>query len=235
MKKALFLIVMGILSQAQTPDLISTNWYISGITLNNQSISTPVMDIPLGMSSFMASNTSNNYIFTSKYFNSAPVSITFIAGTNTFSKNGSGCTLAYYTGTNQVAVNSYDQKNCDMFENTPAGTIYSYQLVPNGTGKTLIITAPSGNKISYNSFILGTADIKTQKKTFKAYPNPVHESLTLEGIKKTLSIKIYDASGKLVSESRSTGEKIKLDTGYLPKGQYIIAIDTYETYAFIKE
>ncbi|WP_295230712.1 T9SS type A sorting domain-containing protein [uncultured Chryseobacterium sp.] len=235
MKKALFLIMMGVLSQAQTPDLISASWYISNITVNGQSTNTPAMDVGVGTSSFSVNGSGNNYIFNSRYFNSAPVSITFIPGTNTFSKNGSGCTLAYYMGNNYVAVNIFDQKNCDMFGNPPAGTIYSYQVVQNGSGKTLTITDPSGNKISYNSFVLETTDTKTQNQTFRAYPNPVKESLTIEGIQKNLTIKIYDASGKLVSESRSTGERIQLEAGYLPKGQYIITIDTYAPYTFIKE
>lgn len=235
MKKALLLIMTGILSQAQTPDLISASWYISNITVNGQSTNTPAMDVGVGASNFSVNGSGNNYTFNSRYFNSAPVSITFIPGTNTFSKNGSGCTLAYYIGTNQAAVNSYDQKNCDMFENTPAGTVYSYQVVQYGSGKMLTITAPSGNTISYNSFTLGTTDIKTQNKIFRAYPNPVKESLTIEGIQKNLNVRIYDASGKLVSESKSAGERIQLETGYLQKGQYIITIDAYTPYTFIRE
>lgn len=138
-------------------------------------------------------------------------------------------------GTNEVAVNSYDQKNCNMFENTPAGTVYSYQVVQYGSGKMLTITAPSGNTISYNSFTLGTTDIKIQNKIFRAYPNPVIESLTIEGIQKNLNVRIYDASGKLVSESKSAGERIQLETGYLQKGQYIITIDAYTPYTFNRE
>lgn len=50
MKKALFLMMMGVLSQAQTPDLTSASWYISNITVNGQSTNTPAMDVGVGAS-----------------------------------------------------------------------------------------------------------------------------------------------------------------------------------------
>lgn len=49
---------------AQNPDLFSNNWYISQIVINNQIITAPVMQLPIGESFFQ--NTGGVYNFNSK-------------------------------------------------------------------------------------------------------------------------------------------------------------------------
>ncbi|SHM29211.1 T9SS type A sorting domain-containing protein [Chryseobacterium polytrichastri] len=234
MKKAFVLLLTSGLLAAQTSDLLSTNWYISKIVVNGQSTNSPVMDTSFSASTFNTAGT-NGYVFTSRYYNSSPVSLEFIPNNNVFIKAGSGCTLWYYNGGNAINVNPYDQKNCDFYVNTPSNTQYNYQITNSGSGKTLIITDPSGNQIHYNSFFLNTHETNESKKLFKAYPNPAKESLTIENIDKNLSIKVYDLSGKLILETKSNDQKVKIETISLQKGQYIVAVENYAPYKFTKE
>lgn len=235
MKKALFLLLTSGLLAAQSSDLLSTNWYISSIIVNGQSVTTPTMDNSLQPSYFMPAS-GNGYTFASKYFNTAGTQITFIPNSDSFTKSSGGCTLADYWGGNMAAVQEYDQKNCDFFTNPNAGNIYNYLITSNGIGKTLMITDSSnGNKVYYNSFYLNTKENNIIKKSFSAYPNPAKESLTIENIDKNLSIKVYDLSGKLVLETKSNDQKVKIETSSLQKGQYIVAIENYAPYKFTKE
>jgi len=235
MKKALFLLLASDLFAAQTSDLLSNNWYITKmVTSAGQTTNTPFMDNSVPASTFNPTG-GTSYIFNSRYYNTSPVSIDFVSNTSTFIKAGSGCTLLYYGGNNAVNVNSYDQKNCDFFVNTVSGAQYNYQMIDNGSGKTLIITDSSGNQIHYNSFFLSTHDTDGAKKIFKAYPNPVKEILNLENIDKNLSIKVYDISGKLVLETKSKDQKVTIETNSLQKGQYILVVENYAPYKFTKE
>ena len=98
------------------------------------------------------------------------------------------------------------------------------------------MTDPSGNKIYYNNTAqLSTKETEAVKKTLKTYPNPVKEVLNIENIEKNLSLQIFDLSGKLVLETKTNDSKISIDTKSLQKGQYIVSVENYKPYPFIKE
>ncbi|MCS3529211.1 T9SS type A sorting domain-containing protein [Chryseobacterium sp. JUb7] len=234
MKKILFFLLANGLLTAQTSELLSTNWYIAKIVTNGQTENTPAIDTGVPTSNFNPDG-NNGYTFNSRYYNTSVLSLGFVSGTNNFMKTGSACTLAYYMGNNATAVNSYDQKNCNLFITPSAGAQYTYQIVNNGNVKTLIITDPSGNQVHYNNAVLETKENITAKKSLSLYPNPVKEILTIDHIDKNLSVKIFDLSGKLIYQTISKDKKIDINTNILQKGQYLITVENYQTLPFIKE
>lgn len=204
------------------------------MTIGGQTTITPIMDFNVQPSTFAV--VSGNNVFTSKYFNVSGIGITFSTIDDTFMKSNSGsCTIADYWGTNMTAVQSYDQKNCDFYGLPSIGNAFSYEIVPNGSGKTLIVTNISnGNKIHYNSFMLGTKENEA-KNAFSAFPNPVKESLTIENLENGLSVKVFNMLGQLMYEGKTNDRKIKIDTKTFLKGEYILTIQNYKPYKFIKE
>lgn len=233
MKKNLFfLTLLSNLIFGQNADLFNNNWYISQMVINNQTTTSPVMQNSIGTSMF--TNNGSNYSFNSSYYNSAGSTITFNTVTDSFTRQGGGCTLLVYNGTNAVAAQAYDQKNCDFYFNTPLGSIFNYQIVNSGSSKTLIITNPTGDKIYYNNSFLGTKDTAI-KKSFKIYPNPVKEFLTVENIERNLNLKIYEMSGKLVHETLTNDKILRIDVSHFQKGQYILMIENFKPEFFIKD
>ncbi|MCU7616443.1 T9SS type A sorting domain-containing protein [Chryseobacterium sp. PBS4-4] len=233
MKKALlFLTFLSNFISAQNADLFSNNWYISQMIINNQTTVSPIMQVPTGTSLF--SNNGGTYNFNSSYYNTAGSTITFNTVTDSFTRQGGGCTLLVYNGTNATAAQAYDQKNCDFYLNTTSGAIFNYQIVNNGSSKTLIITSPNGDKIYYNNSFLGTKD-HVIEKSIKIYPNPAKDFLTIENIERNLNLKIYEMSGKLVYETLTSDKSVKVDVSQFQKGQYILMIENFKPELFIKD
>ncbi|MCS3869702.1 hypothetical protein J3D55_002618 [Chryseobacterium ginsenosidimutans] len=235
MKKTLFFLLFSGSLFAQNAELLNNDWYISQMTISNQTTTSPVMQLAIGTSKFM--NSGNSYNFNSAYYNTAGSTITFSTTADSFTRQGGGCTLAIYNGTNAAAAQDYDQKNCDFFFNSVSGTVFNYQIINNGgTYKTLIITNPStGNKIYYNNAsFLGIKENNLQQSLL-IYPNPVKEILTLENIENDLSVKVFNMIGQLVYEGKSADKKVKIDTQNFAVGQYILIVNGKKPYQFIKE
>lgn len=236
--KLFFLTLCANLFFAQNAELFSNNWYIAKIVTNGQTETTPIMDNSLIASTFVQNGT--NFTFNSRYFNVAATNISFSTTSSSFVKDDGACTLADYWGTNRTAVQEYDHKNCMFYignPSTPApiGTVYNYQIISNGTAKTLIITnSATGTQIFYNNSFLSTKEIGI-KKSFKFYPNPAKNSLIIENIDKNLRLKIFEMSGKLVYETITSRESSKIDVSDFQKGQYILMIENFKPEFFIKE
>ncbi|HCA06007.1 T9SS type A sorting domain-containing protein [Chryseobacterium sp.] len=238
MRKALLLLFVNGLLMAQNPELFTSDWYISKIVTNGQTTTTPKMDFPLYLSKFrtFAIGPDTGYYLNSSHVNSCRFEIAFIPNTNSLTKIGSSCTLMGYIGNNQAAVDDYDSKHCNFFIYPTISTIFNYDIVGNGSGKTLILTnSLNGNQIHYNSFYLSTKDVKAVNKTFLIYPNPVKDDLYIRNVEKNLPVKIFDMQGKLVYEMISNEKNLKINFSNFPKGQYILNIENYKSSSFTKE
>lgn len=236
MKKIILLLAGSLLTAQQTSELLSNSWYISKmVTSSGQTTNTPLIDNGVPATTFNSAG-GTSYVINSRYYNTSIMGFGIMPGSNNLIKTSSSCTLLFYNGGNAAPVRAYDQKNCDIYGLGAYASIYSYQITTNGNVKTLVMTDPSGNKIYYNNTAqLSTKEAEAATKTFKAYPNPVKEVLHLENIEKDLPLKIYDLSGKLIFEARTNRSKTSIDTSSLQKGQYIVSVENYKSYPFIKE
>lgn len=236
MKKTLFLLLTSSLLWAQSSELFTNDWYLSKIETNGQTVTTPMMDIALTKSNF-ATGSGSSYALNSKHFNSCQIETTFVPNTNSFTKVNSACTLSMYGGNNMTAVNNYDQKHTDFFIYPTPGTTFNYQIIPNGSGKTLIITNPAtGNKLYYNNdnLFLSTKE-NSASNLFLAFQNPVKSELIIENMDNGLSVKVFNMLGQLIYEGKTSDKKVKIDTKNFSAGQYILNIQNYKSYKFIKE
>lgn len=235
MKKALFLLFCGGFLFAQNSELFSNDWYISKIVTGGQTVITPMMDLTLSKSDFVTYTTPVGYAFNSRHFNSCQIEATF-SGPNTFTRVNSACTLGMYGGNNVTAVNSYDQKHTDFYI-VPTGTSYQYEIVSNGTGKTLIVTNPStGNQIYYSNVnaILAAKEANI-KQSVLTFANPVKDNLTIENIENNLSVEVINMLGQKVYEGKTAERKVNIDTQNFTKGQYILILQGQKSQKFIKE
>ncbi|NIF06034.1 T9SS type A sorting domain-containing protein [Chryseobacterium sp. Tr-659] len=237
MRKALFLLLAGgLLAAQQISELLGNNWYISKmVTSSGQTTNTPLIDNGVPATTFNSAG-GTSYVINSKYYNTSMMSFGVMPGSNNLIKTASSCTLLFYNGGNAAPVRSYDQKNCDIYGLGAYASVYSYQITTSGNLKTLIMTDPSGNKIYYNNTAqLSTKETETAKKTFTAYPNPVKEALHIENVEKNLPLKIYDLSGKLMSETKTNDLKMSINTASFQKGSYILVVENYKSFTFTKE
>ena len=231
MKKTLLFLLFSQMFFAQHPDLVTNDWYVSQIEWSGQTIVRPVSDHTLQPSQFTPSG-NGQYQFYSKYFNtSAANDVTFVS-TDTFTTaNGFSCTLQYYFGNNYVAVNDFDDKHCQILGGS---TTHPYQIINNGTNKTLIISNPNnGNKVYYNNYYLSNREAE-MKPGFRIFPNPALEEIHIENVEKNKKVQIFDLSGKLLESSMSK-EKMSINIQHFPKGQYLLQIESYPSQFILKE
>lgn len=74
--------------------------------------------------------------------------------------------------------------------------------------------------------VLATAEAGSSAEV-KVYPNPVVDILKVQLLKnEKSSFKIYDMSGRLVKQMEGNSSNVELNVAALPKGQYLINIDT---------
>lgn len=141
-----------------------------------------------------------------------------------------------YGGNNATAVNSFDQKHTDFYI-VPTGTSYQYEIVTNGSGKTLIVTNPAtGNQIYYNNSnsFLAARDADAKKYPF-SFSNPVKDNLTIENVENNLSVQVFNMLGQKIYEGKTADRKLKIDTQNFETGQYILIINGQKPQKFIKK
>ncbi|WP_165585136.1 T9SS type A sorting domain-containing protein [Chryseobacterium sp. FH2] len=92
--------------------------------------------------------------------------------------------------------------------------------------------------IPTNFINCNTLSLKEENLTIsKIYPNPSRDYINFESKKEILQLKIYDSTGKIVSNKNLPNKRI--DVSFLQKGNYLIFIkfedNTTNSYHFIKE
>ena len=87
---------------------------------------------------------------------------------------------------------------------------------------------------------LSVKDIEKGNNQFTIFPNPTSEYIQIKGeITNNTWIKIYDNTGKIVFNKKTSSEEKKVAVNHLPKGLYTIIIATkegnIESHKFIKK
>lgn len=87
----------------------------------------------------------------------------------------------------------------------------------------------------------GDADIKNrfvEEQKISAYPNPMGNSVQIESNNKTIeSVKLYNSRGVLMiskTYKSANNQKVRLNTSDLPKGLYLIKVETHTGFEFVK-
>ena len=80
------------------------------------------------------------------------------------------------------------------------------------------------DKIELKEGTLNTTD-KLYEESFKLYPNPVSDKLTIESEHKLNSLLVFDLEGRCVKRTYSNNDNVyKVDTTDLLNGMYVIRI-----------
>lgn len=116
---------------------------------------------------------------------------------------------------------------------------FSYQVTNNSDGsKSLQITSFDGDFVIYNNSQLSINE--NFKSNISIYPNPVKDKLTIQNPDlKITSIKLSDASGKIILKQKISGKESQIDLRALPSGVYFIILEengkTLKTEKIIKK
>jgi hypothetical protein len=102
----------------------------------------------------------------------------------------------------------------------------------NTNGKSIIQVDQSNY---YNDVILAAIDDKDQS-SYSIYPNPTYDILRINNIEKNKFIKIdvYDVLGNILKSQKISMDKNEIDFSVLPKGTYILKIESNTTNLFHK-
>lgn len=226
MKKILFFVLLSNFLLAQQPDLLNTNWKItkiSGELLPNDLYppAAPVNNTTVFSTGQMQLN--------STFFNSVAGNLTYI-GQDHFTVNNRSCTLADYMDDNGE-VNAFFKFICDFYGRS--GDIY-YYIQNNGSEKTLVIHNSIFESIHFSAVNLATENV--EKSQIILTPNPVKDFLTLENKNGISSVKIFDASGKLLFNRNGEHTKsLKINMQNFSAGIYLIKVNEEKTFKIIKK
>lgn len=234
MKRILFPVLFSLFLQidAQNPELTSTGWFLMKIEMNGETLLRPEGPIPTASHIDVSTNPNR---FHSTYFNTAVTQLIFVNNSNTFTKTMSACTLSMYDGSgDNQQIQKFDNRNCNFFLMPVDGSVFQYQIINQGTYKSLIVTNVNGDKLYYSSQFLAAENSTVPK--FKIYPNPTSDFLTIDNLDEISLIKLFDASGKSVYESINKGSKIlEINIKHLPAGIYYMMINDAKPIQIIKK
>ncbi|WP_027385072.1 T9SS type A sorting domain-containing protein [Epilithonimonas caeni] len=225
MKKFYILIFAANLCFAQNSDLLNTDWQVTKVVgeLFPDQFPPP---IPYQQVTHFDTDFPQ---FSLSFFNNISANLTY-SGENTFTVNSKTCTLADYWGDNGE-VNQFFGRLCSFFTNSQS---YYYNIVSNGSGKTLTIGNAIFEEIHFKSATLGTKD--NELTTITAYPNPATDIVKIENLKPSSSLELIDSSGKLVrSVSNIKQAKTEINIKNLPAGIYYLKVDGISIQKIIKK
>lgn len=228
MKKKLLLfsfLLTGILSFAQHPDLLNTDWKI--VRFSNEFF--PVLLPPPVPYEQVTHFSEAEPQMVLSFFNAVSAGLTF-SGQDVFTVNNKSCTLAVYEGDNGE-VNQFFGVLCNFFNQ---GDNFHYYIQDEGNQKTLVIGNGIFEEIHFVSSALGAKD--PELSSLILAPNPVKSTLTVQNSASVKSVKIYDISGKLVYEIKNEGRKtLNIDMQSLKPGTYFVNFNNEKTHKIIKE
>jgi len=103
--------------------------------------------------------------------------------------------------------------------------IISYEIIENGTSRSLIITGANNDYAIYGNELLAANDFKSD--TFSVFPNPAEDIIYIQkNENKNLSeISIYDINGRLVQLiTQVDSNNLKINISALNNGVYFISL-----------
>lgn len=217
-----FLFFLGF-SQSYSVLLSNIDWKVVKIQWNNVDYYPPP---PL---STPTANFINGNSLITNFFDSGNAAIIFASDNQNFFNvpQGMGTTLADYGGDNYQAVQLFDEMNTGFYNgwygNFQQSENFYFEYQEGMSGKNIVITNPSGNKIFYSNQLLATAENSKQKTS--VYPNPATDVIILENLKPNSSLELIDNSGKLVKMISNKSSREEIDIKNLIPGIYYLKAD----------
>lgn len=119
----------------------------------------------------------------------------------------------------------------------------SFSRIPDGTGPFYFTTKTPGEfngtnatgllKVPQTQQTMGIEKPKTESSIF-IYPNPAKENVTINGVKKGITIKVYDSTGRFIQTVTAQEGFTDINVSSLQQGVYVLQIDG-EQINFIKQ
>jgi len=219
-------------SYAQDPQLFENTWYLQNVIVN-------------GNNNFPPSNSEVEFvpaIFTEPNSLSTTVCNTFdtvldFSNPDEFTITSYSLTLIFCN----LQVNSdfegiYFDFFFDQATQDPYTDPFPYDIVVNGSQKTLTITNVNGGMAIYGNELLSTQDYS--KNLFTIFPNPVKNDLFVSGTidLNDVKINIFDINGKLVLSLNGFDANNKsIDLQELGSGIYFILLENKQGRSAMKK
>lgn len=100
------------------------------------------------------------------------------------------------------------QGNCDLF--VPESSITAYAAASQWNGFKNV-----------NTYLSTT---ETKNNLLKVYPNPAKDHVVISNISKGANISVYDLSGKMLFQTKSSGNSLNINTSTYKNGLYLVKV-----------
>lgn len=206
---------------AQVDILTSTNWRLTGLTINSQNIEIPPpnSEVDKILLTMLQDNIPTTEDFTTvvcDILTSGDDSVIYDEVNSSFTlpdliQSPDGCVL----GKNEPIQLAYFGFFYDNLK-----TPFTFSIVKLSGTNVLDILVPNGDRASYQENLL---TVESQKAiSFKIYPNPVNNNLLIDTALNIEAITIYTISGQKIGTYKTK----TIDTSQLTAGIYFIEVQT---------
>jgi hypothetical protein len=210
------------ISYAQDPQLLDNPWYLHDLIIDSQSHVPPINEeIPFVILEFQLQNSEYRF-HTYACPHGAGGSIIQFYGDNMFQANNVNWLAGGCNDWDNEAYSHLYQFFWNEYNNSGN---YTYEIITNGTNKTLIITyLNSGNQAIYGNQLLSMENKNIND--FSLYPNPSKDfiSLSFNQGNKDRKAFIFNTNGKLIKAFNIKNKDNKINIEALNSGLYFLKI-----------
>ena|SRR5690606_8277064 len=219
MKLKFALLLFGGLVFAQTPkeQLLDNNWFLTEIFVDGE-FHTPPSNEEMGTITMGVDPEEESEMY---WFHTEVCSV-IMGGLVTISDD----TIYFFDFFGGFQCSSPENQDFELMYATFYGdsTNFNYSISNNSDSLILIISDSDGNSATYSNQLMSAED--TYVTNIKIYPNPVKDKLRIENPDlKITSIKVSDASGKMVVQQTVSGKQEEIDFSRLPTGIYFVSFE----------
>jgi hypothetical protein len=161
----------------------------------------------------------------------------YASGTNFTNDNFYVATVTVSSANYNFPSNAQFRFQCDASANADRIYIDAVKITGIGSGSR-VAEGPTQTITQVGSFNQGKFGRDLDEDGFSAYPNPVSNELTVVSEDMIHTMKVYDITGKVLSNQKVNATQTKVDVTSFQPGIYMISIETEEeviTKKFIKQ
>lgn len=201
----------------QDPQLFENDWYLQNVIIDGQDNFPPSNDdVPFITITFIQNNS-----FISTYVCDA-LEGTVIYTNSEFLVDSWSMTLGGCFGPFAQENVLFQGIYLDTFFVGNIDDPFNYNIIDEGSSKTLVITASSGDKAIYGNRLLSSGNFGVS--VFSIYPNPTSDMVYVEASSRIEKVAVFDLLGRKVLETVPQSEKAELNFNALKAGVYMAVI-----------
>lgn len=220
--KTIYILILSCITfgtYAQDPKLLSNEWFLEKLVINNTDIFTPNKNL-IGNIVFTQTGVGVGHEFCEDF---RSTSIIGYQSDMSFTITDGWTRLDGVCGQPDRIEFMENHYSIYLTQDEVAKNPFSYEIITDNDVTSLVVTNVDGDQAFYNNTpTLSVKDIN--KLVISLYPNPVQDQLLINSKRKLTTANIYSITGKLVAEHTLSHTAV-INTSELSKGLYFITVE----------